>query len=722
MASQIIAHAANRVRGRGLSIKTNLPADGDICVSMNDESFTKIASTATHKVHFESVEQHQKPQKSEALLNDDWRHNRRPRRSDIVESLKSAPSWKEKFFAELPMPGLTEKMEEKKLRIDTSIGHIRGVRRCRDARDSPIDPDFILSAPATKKEFGLASYEEDIREDSDEDKEMTEVVAPGNDMLYLGPKHYVHLEWVKPIVDGISVERSPIDSVGNSPWSAGIASFTPVTSEGSEKSCVDVHFPMAEMQRIQNPAGLKHRDWLDIDEDIRRQFEKLGHPDGVEQAGSPAVSTSETEEQAKTAGKKAMLDDPAIQSMQLNGQQRKATSPYVYDRKKEKSGFTALLSKLQKASAHRLRSQDPAIVTLKPLDKLSNMAPKRRPSQDSGVSGVSGQSPLKARTLNPKATEFVVSAVPEQLPTTVPVGNQSRVNRPSVMGLFKDMPTATTLPGRSTADYLAFLGQRMSDMETHLCRLAELQAQAVDLQTHGFPHHLNQPPGFASPLDPGCLFPSNEIDAYLGLQAEEPAIRHLGVPPGLAPPSNLTPPILNNFGLPMHGLGSARVTPNSGYMPTSNVDAYNHPPPDFVGMHNATHNVLPPAYLPPVPSAPLAQKPMPGQLPPGPASTPIYMNSVFGPKPVRKPRGPFRPGDPVQAKQQQEYEAYLEWRRANDVTYAQQCKARQQKRAERQQSSLQKSDDSAPSMLSMHLAIQAVDVEKEKTKENVTIG
>lgn len=50
---------------------------------------------------------------------------------------------------------------------------------------------------------------------------------------------------------------------------------------------------------------------------------------------------------------------------------------------------------------------------------------------------------------------------------------------------------------------------------------------------------------------------------------------------------------------------------------------------------------------------------------------------IFGPKPVRKPRGPLRTGD------QQQYEEYLEYKRASDRAYAQQCKERQARRATR---------------------------------------
>lgn len=69
---------------------------------------------------------------------------------------------------------------------------------------------------------------------------------------------------------------------------------------------------------------------------------------------------------------------------------------------------------------------------------------------------------------------------------------------------------------------------------------------------------------------------------------------------------------------------------------------------------------------------------------PRPEPVPAYAQHPFGPKPVRKPKGPFRAGDPQQALQQQQYEAYLEWKRTSNTDYAQQCKARQARRAERQ--------------------------------------
>ncbi|KAI1098915.1 hypothetical protein F4804DRAFT_349838 [Jackrogersella minutella] len=65
-------------------------------------------------------------------------------------------------------------------------------------------------------------------------------------------------------------------------------------------------------------------------------------------------------------------------------------------------------------------------------------------------------------------------------------------------------------------------------------------------------------------------------------------------------------------------------------------------------------------------------------------SLPEQAQLAFGPKPVRKPKGPPRPNDPVWVAQQQQFEQYLEIKRSQDPEFARMCKERQARRAERQ--------------------------------------
>lgn len=99
---------------------------------------------------------------------------------------------------------------------------------------------------------------------------------------------------------------------------------------------------------------------------------------------------------------------------------------------------------------------------------------------------------------------------------------------------------------------------------------------------------------------------------------------------------------------------------------------FNGIPTGFADQYNSTHAMIP----------------IPGRgtpAPPKPASgTPLWVKSMFGPKPVSKPDRPFRPGDGVQAVRQQEYEEYLEHLRVTDPNYALNCKQRQARRADRQ--------------------------------------
>lgn len=132
-----LAETSKAIRGRAhnLSIKTGTSSSGSVHSSETDDAFSTGSFVHLSKPSSSTTESGSK--KIEALLNTDWRTNRRPR-ADTFDPPKTAG---------LPKPKTSPKPV---LRVDTTRV------TCDRIKDSPVDPDFIHSAPATKKEFALA--------------------------------------------------------------------------------------------------------------------------------------------------------------------------------------------------------------------------------------------------------------------------------------------------------------------------------------------------------------------------------------------------------------------------------------------------------------------------------------------------------------------------------------------------------------------------------------
>ncbi|KAK7973007.1 hypothetical protein PG996_007236 [Apiospora saccharicola] len=136
MSSLAETSKAIRGRARNLSIKTATSSSGSVHSSETDDTFSTGSFVHVSKPSSSTAELGSK--KIEALLNTDWRTNRRPR-ADTFDPPKTAVPPKPKSS---PKPAL---------RVDTTRV------TCDRIRDTPVDPDFIHSAPATKKEFALAN-------------------------------------------------------------------------------------------------------------------------------------------------------------------------------------------------------------------------------------------------------------------------------------------------------------------------------------------------------------------------------------------------------------------------------------------------------------------------------------------------------------------------------------------------------------------------------------
>ncbi|KAI1081059.1 hypothetical protein F5B20DRAFT_70496 [Whalleya microplaca] len=688
-----LSKAASRAKARGLVIKTDFAQDSVAYPSKDGENFAQIATAPPRKQEFEVTEKLSAPKQSEALTNSDWRNNRRHRDefAGIPVCLATAPPDKLEFSLE------ECKKPKKKLRIDTSAANAYGVRRYRT---TPIDPDFIHSAPATKQEFG---YVEDDDEDEPsqgyyeydgvDDIEITQTSSA------LKEKPLVRLNAFTPTTrDGFEkiLGWGP-ESDGS--LTSGLSPLTQVTTVGSgEKGYENIHFPVATIRAVKNAKRLRIKGWDDIDDDVKKTLALLDVP---HTASLPPDKLRIEYEQGKDAlARKGVLDDPAIESLQLEGRHRHADFSSKADFRKEaeadQARFDALLDKLHKSAAPRLRAQ--SVIDIKPPHWTKDSEHQRKDdsegsslktgvssggqdmtrnkSHDSGISGVYEDKPKKRAVtmLNPQAAEFNGG-----LP------NRSASNPVHFGALYDDDSCPPEVQSDSKLDLqalFAHMNKRMNDLEAELAKSRAAGPQHEPVRSAE--HNLMQ--SIANQL-------SLNDDRYGSVQ-QAPVMPFAGIfpRPDDVPRPNLPSSLpqrpysfMPHFQPVQHQMngGTPSVAPQN-YPQTTNQAMPMVPPASFNFMPGLQFQPMPPPGVQMGPQAPPVTNPQMESRPAGPA--PASFSHPYGPKPVRKPKAPFRTGDINQVQRQQEYEAYLEYKRATDPNYAQQCKQRQARRAERRKS------------------------------------
>ncbi|KAK7946768.1 uncharacterized protein PG986_011089 [Apiospora aurea] len=217
MASLAETSRAIRGRARNLSIKTAASSGVSVHSSETEDTFSTGSFVHVSKPSSGAAEPGSK--KIEALLSTDWRTNRRPR-ADTYDPPKTAALSKPKIS---PKPAL---------RVDTSRV------TCNKIRDSPIDPVFIHSAPATKKEFALADEAENQNTNTTHELQASsgssfDVHADLSDLILQNAR----------IRDSLSFSRHS-DNTGFSP----MVYVTP--AEWSESSSQTAEFPLAKMKKV----------------------------------------------------------------------------------------------------------------------------------------------------------------------------------------------------------------------------------------------------------------------------------------------------------------------------------------------------------------------------------------------------------------------------------------------------------------------------------------
>ncbi|KAK2019297.1 hypothetical protein LZ32DRAFT_643289 [Colletotrichum eremochloae] len=319
---------------------------------------------------------------------------------------------------------------------------------------------------------------------------------------------------------------------------------------------------------------------------------------------------------------------------------------------------------------------------------LSNMARKpkeNRPrkdsadSADSGDSGVDVRSSVKTQALNPMAKEFSVPVF-KQDPVTVESPEETSINIPLSM-LKKILGSSNPsniieAPPQSLEEIVANTIQRFG--------LPEARQQCIS-SPDSFPTLVMSPtlqPPFlqhtTSPsISPTFGFHNNSMMPPSGMISQMPGVPLNPSAVGFVP---FGPP--NTAGIPPRPplFGSqpslqASIQPVSRCVPQ--MKSCFVPASDY-GRQMADGPPMPGSGFTPHPNSsfPQAQLPMPNQNNFFNPNTTPSSGPRIGPRPVRKPRVP-------DAFAQQNYEAYIEWRKANEPGYARECKERQVRRATR---------------------------------------
>ncbi|KAK3327290.1 hypothetical protein B0T19DRAFT_158775 [Cercophora scortea] len=488
---------------------------------------------------------------------------------------------------------------------------------------------------------------------------------------------------------------------------------------------------IGELKRVKNPNRLRRKSShsasrFDLPENIRALLEHdLDGPSGVKSSsadipatklGSSLSRSRESRDEAQFRGSNDSVD---------NIRRREAESGHdgAGMAKDEDARFRNLLCRLQKIqdqgtnnqrqgqapSAFDIRTSDPAIVAAKVKDEVQKIVgfmpnravadgrsqqqqqaiwetnTEREGSGDSGYSSAHGllfsgdtlvnsagawsaesrdrlsnsSTSADTKRLNPAAAEFK-STFPT---TTVPVLSPRRLSRPPLSNLFLDaMPHITPASGalphmRPSPE----LNQALREMANR--RLLPL---GLDNMSSGGSEHMF-PTSIRGTMAPPPGFGASEMGTFVGI-------------PGTLPPINF------------HRQTAETLSSPAVVFPSPSVPQAPTADPMTLPIISGTSTFPPPGatiaqFIPPLSTGP-------GGLPSvAPVIAPFARTPVAGPpQPLFNSNGKInRPHFPVTQKprdhdpvKQQQYEAYLEWRKANEPGYHMRCKMRQANRVVRQ--------------------------------------
>ncbi|KAI1810860.1 hypothetical protein GGS20DRAFT_149875 [Poronia punctata] len=679
-----------RVKGMALKVDTKLAQEVVKGASKANPAKTKPAPKGAHA-------EVRKP--SEAMMNKNWRNHRHDSEheshEDDANPIWSAPPEKSQFYdQERDKPRRNDENEA----VDCNGSLERVAYRCRKPEEvrpelvpftssENVDAGLCLSAPATKLEF----HEAEIGGD-----ERAEKYHPS--IFQSSVKSVVRLDHMEP------VKRAGYEKVIEWDEKANLngrlqESSASITAMSAVNICNDdwdkVEFPLAEMWQVKGerkfPVGLSG-----VEQKVRKQLSELVEP---QSAGLPPEYLRKHYEELREGRRKAMSivksrieEEPALKELPDDADDAEPEKDSGKD-----SRLNALLGKLNRLCAPRMRA-----FTVDGADGANkeNINKEHSPSGDSGVSGLSPESRKRSSSLNPAAVEF---HCPKQMQPVAVGGCASTMS-----GLSASASTIISPAELSASmDPIKLLETRVAELEAQIARQ---QTKQLQLGRQRWADGYDQTP-----------FPAPYVNGQNGYMAGRgvphiPAINRTicgpsgytvtptfpvnqqqhqpGYMPGVGRQANpVGPTTPYAYGQANNGLGAA---PNAmgAVVGCSAMQPMRYQGKGFAEQSNTAHAIVPrlgPGFFGQS-NVPQATAPYQGRgtiAPGGAGSNPSWVKSVFGPKPVAKPKGPFRPGDTVQALRQQQYEEYLEHLRATDPTYAMKCKQRQARRADRRRQDTQ---------------------------------
>ncbi|XXH03744.1 hypothetical protein Hte_010150 [Hypoxylon texense] len=579
--------ASKQAKACGLSVNTTRDQVGSSLQSARgEENFTRASSPMLYKERLEGITAKSLASKKMALLKDNWRNIRFDEQGGVsLPPATAAPTTTEFQPAKA-------KKNAKKLSIDTGRAGEYGVRRYRD---TPIDPDFIFSAPITKKDYKEAHEETETDRTEEPQKPIGNATIPTPSSATKQPEVFASAE-------------------PETPMTAAITTF---------KSAKQLHWD--KWDTMPHTAGLPV-DRLRIELD-------------------------------QAVALKAILEEELLEISSGDGKPKKD----------EEVRFQALIAKLQKpalAGARRRRVQ--SFIDIKPLHGIKPLQLAKEefgkcgtqcesPSQHSATSGVP-EGMKKGPTLNPQATEFHSSispdaSIPSNLVIYQPEGRQEN---------FSQQKNNDSSNDSALVEEMRAVNARMLEL---MEEMKQMKAHQLTLQHYSYPVEQNR-----------NLALTNQ-SYYSQAQAQGPA--------DFGQYGAVTWPAVQSYNASHHSMPqppfpyvSQNMGPNGG-MPAVQAPYMGHP------RGRRLHRASSPLRLR-APEAPMTIGPQGGH-----GSLPLHAQAqmIFGPKPISKPRGDFRPGDPRAAAAQVAYENYLEQKRASNVDYALKCRERQARRSQRQRAS-----------------------------------
>lgn len=616
------------------------------------------------------------PRADSALSNDDWRHNRRPRRATVgyvkSSSIMTRPNRKEPSEK-------AHKPSHDNLRIDTTVGSQFGL--CR-YRDSAVSSEMIHSAPIKPQ-----------------DAPSSRATSSGSDS-----------SWNMVPSDHASklTQRAADSTVVLFPRQG---SSTRVRS--SEEGSFEDLYPtlLMELRKVDKQTPPLHtRPWAAGD------FTLLS-------AATSRDHTSEEFGEEHHSSQGALTPHTLASSRASSAAPNKAAT--AVQKAEEQERFAALIGRLHN-SAHNMMgthehflhdSQFPKVALPDAFD--CPQLQKSPPATTKGLASYTGSGCTPK--LNPEAPEFRHNFVLDKSPGHLPInqqhyqsssgfvqhpettistaGHKSDSVAPKVPIDIFSHQSAHGLPSHGRFDNVGFPHPSLPMDDTSAPWQEDIKALRVCMQDIASKIEVlaraTSPVKAEPPHWPGLHgYPSR----FSAMQ-NQAQMSHLP----LRPTSGSHP--LPWTGRPPPGLTPKYFPPGAPMIPTLNHNL-NQATPLVAWPHFAQQKRITPtqplAKPQRVPQASSPTVPRPGlqcSNPPADSSHPPTLtkpaadnehatssaqkytseqvHQMFGPKPVRKPRG--APGP-----QQQQYEQYLEWKRTSDRQYAEQCRERQARRATRE--------------------------------------